>query len=488
MWTKQPRGRAILLILLASSFGEAAEAQLVQPKPITSPVRDAGTFHMASGTWSSPAGGPAVGNAWAIYDNSCEVGYYVGLGLGLATVDSGRVPSTSDGGLTHCYEVSAFRFGYCSYQDPGGANGGLESFVLAWFDCYDACSAAVTTGTASPVQAFLLSNLPGGGTDSTQGCWLITFNLANSTVTFPLAGDGNGNFDNVASTDHFAWWFEPQLFPTGSDAGPIIAGDPLQFLPTSAGQCAGAGSGAEGEGTDHPGWGPSSGAGTGIGELAYLGMGVAPLTACYWFGNYANNTGNPLAAFYHELWGGAGNNCRGCDYIPDPPHGYPYCSGDGTTGTNCPGFTVGAAGAGCPHGAGANGSSGALIVSTGNAQFSNDTYGFYLSNGPSSLGILIQGASPNSYPGGNPNLPDSAGLLCVNPQQRGFVETTPLGADSDEAQIDDFQAQPFGASAQPEGSSTYYQFWFRDGMNPNANPGPNVEFNFSNAVETLWRN
>jgi len=474
-------------VMLASTAAAQQPGNL-QAKPITSPVRDAGTFNMATGQWTR-TGNAAFDASVPVYDNTCEVGFYTGLGLGLATVDSGRIPSLSDNGIVDCYTIDCFQFGYCSFQDPNGANAGQEAFVLAWFNCYDACAAAVTTGTATPVQAFLITNLPGGGTGSTQGCWLITFNLANTTVTFDLDGDGNGNFDNVASTDHFAWWFEPQQTPTGSDAGPIIAGDPLQLLPTSAGQCAGAGTGTEGEGTSHPGYGPSTGAGTGIGQLAYQGLGVAPLSGCFWFGgSYSNGGGNPLAAFYHKLWAGAtGVNCIGCASTSDN-QGTGYCSGDGTSGTSCPGFTVGAAGAGCPHGAGPNGASGSLIVPTGNAQFSNDTYGFYLSQGPSSLGILIQGANPNSYPGGNPNLPDSAGLLCVNPQQRGFVETTPLGAGSDEAQIDDFQGQPFGATAQAAGSTTYNQFWHRDNMNPNANPGPNVEFNFSNGVETNWIN
>jgi|GEM_PF-1173132 len=160
---------------------------------------------------------------------------------------------------------------------------------------------------------------------------------------------------------------------------------------------------------------------------------------------------------------------------------------DGSAG-NCPGGAAGNVGAGCPHGAGPNGAGGCVLTPFGNAQFSNDTYGFTVTSGPSSLGILIQGATALNYPNGNPNVPDSAGLFCLVPQQRGNVEVMDMGVGSDEGVIDDFKLMPFGATAQPMGSTTYNQFWFRDNMNPNANPGPNVEFNFSNGVETNWIN
>jgi len=165
--------------------------------------------------------------------------------------------------------------------------------------------------------------------------------------------------------------------------------------------------------------------------------------------------------------------------------GTPFCFGDSG---NCPGGATGNSDAGCPHGAGPNGAGGCKLAPIGNADFSDDTYGFVVTSGPSSLGILIQGASALNYPNGNPNVPDSAGLFCVNPQQRGNVEVMNQGAGSDEGTIDDFKNQPFGATAQPAGSTTYNQFWFRDNGNSNANPGPNVEFNFSNAVETVWQN
>ncbi len=160
-----------------------------------------------------------------------------------------------------------------------------------------------------------------------------------------------------------------------------------------------------------------------------------------------------------------------------------YCFGDSG---NCPGGAIGAPLAGCPHLAGPNGAQGATLFPQGNSTFGNDTFSLYVSSGPSSLGIVIQGDSPIAYPNGNGSVPASAGLFCVAPQLRGYIEFTNRGAQSDEALIDDFQGQPFSATAQPAGLTTYYQFWFRDVGNPNANPGGGAEFNFSNAVEVFW--
>lgn len=168
-----------------------------------------------------------------------------------------------------------------------------------------------------------------------------------------------------------------------------------------------------------------------------------------------------------------------------------HCLGDGLTfcygdSGNCPGGAIGAPVSGCPHTAGPNGTDGARLIATGNAQFSNDSFGMYVSSGPSSFGILIQGGNAVSFPNGNANVPDSAGLFCVAPQLRGNVEVLNLGSGSDEGAIDDFQNQPFGVTGQAAGSPTYYQFWFRDTGNPNANAGAGAEFNFSNAVQIYW--
>lgn len=475
-----------LVLLSAHTTWAQGGAQRQQPQPITSEVKDAGTYHVATGTWTRNADLVAMTGPSQLYDNTCTVGLFNGLGFGVSSIDSGRIPSSDDGGLADCYEVNCFQIGYCTYEPL------VTSISIAFFDCYAACDDLA----AAPVAAVLaLLNVPGGGFSREQGCWLVTFDMTNTTLTFNIGGNSDGIFENTPSTDHFGWAWEQIIPQTGSPAGPLIAGDPLGQFNMSCGAVDPAGQGGgvwsgfnsagQGAGTDHPGWGFAPGPGTGIGtELDQYAL-DSP-SGCFWFGGYGASL-NPLASFYLKLWGNAGLGCG--SMCGDPPGmSTSYCFGD--TG-NCPGGAVGNAGAGCPHGAGPNGAGGARLTPIGNASFSNDTFGFALNSGPTSLGILIQGPAAVGFPNGNANVPDSAGLFCVAPQQRGGIVFTPndsLNAGDSDANlgITTFQGLPFGATAQPAGSITYNQFWFRDTGNPNANAGPGAEFNFSNAVFTNW--
>ena len=165
---------------------------------------------------------------------------------------------------------------------------------------------------------------------------------------------------------------------------------------------------------------------------------------------------------------------------PTTEPGSGFC--DGSSGS-CPCAAVGAAGQGCPN-TNANGN-GALLVGNGTASLSGDTVGFVISDGsPSKPGILIQGPNALNFPNGNPAVPNASGIFCVNPTLRGGVFFTDANGD---ATVTDFQGMPFGASAQPAGSDTYYQYWFRDPGNTCQNaPGTSAAFNFSNAYSINW--
>jgi|GEM_PF-1106990 len=474
-----PLGPAFLFAAALLAPATTARPQsTLQPKPITTPVRDAGTFNMATGTWTRASQVPALQGAFQLYDNTCQVGYYCPVPWGLDVKDSGRIPTAAQGGLADCYEIQGFQLAYCTYEEE---RIGVD---LHYYTCFESCSDAYGD-LCLPSIAFQLANLPGGASGGGQACWLVAFDLRNTTRTFGLYGDSWGVFDDDPNLDHFSWTFGFATPLSGEDGGPLVAGDPLQQLPTSAGICAGFGGGLEGQGTDHPGWGPSTGPGSGIGQLDRLGISCYGPSGCFWFGGYDTTPAqNPLASLYHKLWGEPGTECLDLCVVCDLSS-TSFCWADQG---NCPGGAVGHICAGCPHQAGPNGTGGARLSGYGSAQFSNDSFGLRLTHGPSSLGIVIQGANAISYPSGNPNLPDSSGLFCVSPQMRGNVEFTDLGPYGDEALIDDFQGMQFSATAEPPGDTTFYQFWFRDNMNPNANPGPNVEFNFSNAVEVAWIN
>jgi hypothetical protein len=165
-----------------------------------------------------------------------------------------------------------------------------------------------------------------------------------------------------------------------------------------------------------------------------------------------------------------------------PNSGSIFCSGN--LG-NCPCGATGLVGHGCPN-TNPNGA-GARLVGTGNAQFSNDTFGLEVTSGAfNKPGIIIKGGSAFNYPSGNNTVPNSSGLFCVAPQQRGDLFFT---SATGTATISAFQLQPFGSSALPAGSTTYYQYWFRDPGNTCQNPpASSAAFNFSNGVEVDWLN
>lgn len=468
----------VALVLLLALPHAGAIAQTLQPRPISRAVKHAGTYHLATGTWSGPQSHPGLAGPAQLYDNTCTVGYYLELPPNVGSVSSGRIPSLDDGGLANCYEINCFQFAYCSYEPN------KTSIDVRFWESLAACD---SQDNSTLVRAFTLLNFPGGTPQGSQGCWMVNVDLTDTTYTFGLGGNVDGVWDNVPSVDHFGWTWTQTTPPVGSNGGPLIAGDPLAQFNSSCGVVNPSGPGGstwtgvtpsgQGAGTDHPGWGFSAGPGTGIGsdldQVAYDGI-----SSCYWFGGYGAAQ-NPMAALYLKLWGQPGDNC-----ISVPPDCSPstrFCFGDAFS---CPGGVPAVfPDRGCPHFAGPGGNEGTGLYGLGNASFFNDTFSLFLENGPSSAGLVIQGDSAIQFPFGNSNLPDSAGILCVAPQQRGFV-IQPGGGSG--PFITDFRSLPFGASAQPVGAATFYQFWFRDPSNPNANPGSGASFNFSNAVSVDW--
>ena len=108
----------------------------------------------------------------------------------------------------------------------------VTNIGVGFYDCYAACSSAALP---APTAAFNLVNVPAGSAVGSIGCWLITFDLANTTLAFNLGGDCNGTYDNLASTDNFGWSWTQSIPTTGSNAGPILAGDPLGIFNASCG-------------------------------------------------------------------------------------------------------------------------------------------------------------------------------------------------------------------------------------------------------------
>jgi hypothetical protein len=452
-------------MVLASTA--TAQLQTAKASPINTQVKDAGVYHVASGTWTRGLSAAALAGPETLYDNTCDVGYYWGMTDGDTMIDSGRVPSLSSPnsasslvGTHDLYEIDCFSIAYCSFEPT------VTSLDVNFIDCYAACD---TTGGLfpTPVATFNLVNVPAGTAGGAQGCWIITLDLSNGGGAFNLAGDCNGTYNNTASTDSFGWSFTQSIPTTGSNTGPIFGGDPANNFPDSSGvACAGLGGGTVGGGTTFPLAGAAPGSGIGaLDQMDILGGPTAP--GCYWFGGYGGLGGNPFSAFYLVLQGAEGFD------VPDNS-GTPACLGDGT-GNACPCANFGAAGAGCAN----SGGTGATLTGSGNASFANDTLVLTVTgvNG-AKPGLIIRG---NNLAGGGGGAPIGAGLICaVGGSQRSAVQVTDASGTTAYTTWDGTNGL---GSVANMGADTHYQFWYRDPMN---SPCAGTDFNFTGAISVTY--
>lgn len=197
--------------------------------------------------------------------------------------------------------------------------------------------------------------------------------------------------------------------------------------------------------------------------LAFLGCKVA-----------IGEEGAYVSASGTNIHGVPGGSVRLYDADPEPDNrGLGFCFGDGS-GNQCP-CGSGARGAGCPN----SESTGAQLLSTGNARFSASTFGLVAEGIPAhKAGLCIKGS--RQLGGGAGNLIGD-GFLCTTPQIRSQV----IVSDEDGvATMDAWRGTPFAAypGAANLGSETNYQWWYRDSANGCTGSG----FNFSNAWAVTW--
>ena len=436
------------LAALVLSLAGPALAQAPVPSPVTVPVKDGGTYHLSTGTWSRGLGTLALAGPEVLYNNTCTNSLWSALPGGEVQLDSGRIPSTSSPnsptslqGLYDQYEVNAFQLSYCSLA------AGPVDFDISFYDCYTACE-----GTAGiipqPLVTFNMVNAPGGAGAGSLGCWLITLDLTNSPGVFQLGGDCNGTYDDVLNLDQFAWSWTTVSASTSGDTGPMIAGDPLGLL--------GTGCGGIGDGTTFVGAGQADG--TGIGALDQFELSGGMITpGCYFYGGYDAQT--PYASFYLSVQG---------DGAPAASAGTGFCFGDGT-GAACSCLGNGGAGEGCANTTG----SGAVLTGSGSASFANDTFQLTVTGAPGNKpGLLLRGSNQSAIPAGD-------GILCTTgASRRSQMQVTSGGMTT----YTDFAGAPFGAVANV-GTGTYFQFWYRDPGNTCTGSG----FNFTGGWAVTYR-
>ncbi len=285
----------------------AAGQQQLQAKKMPTAVKDAGIYHMATGTWTRNSGAKANVGLDIIFRSDVSSGYF-GVGWeGSEGVDEGIVPGTGNPNKTGSagprddYSVDGFDFGYCSLST------GAVVWDWVFYDGYVPCD--IPSAPANCV------NAAGGGSAATPGggfCWLGTFDMTGSEVCFESDGgscapgyDGGG-----LGLDHQGWgatWTTTD----GATTGPFLDGHDLTWTP-------------EGEGTvyftgfTNPCLAPVSSA---LGTEDFFAIHNGALTAgCYWFGGYVNNNGcgaasnGPGAQFHMKYFTDVTSDCdTGCD-------------------------------------------------------------------------------------------------------------------------------------------------------------------------------
>jgi hypothetical protein len=394
--------------VVALSAAAFAQQELRNFERVTGPVKNAGVYHLATGTWTRGAAAQqltAGAGGDVIYSNTTDSGYFAALDPGHVWTASGRLPSLNSPqsvwnasalpvgsqqgsaiGCANSYTIDGFGVAYCTDSAGPGSTLMTVAFYQSW-------NPTCTTPVTAPPQGgpFALA-LPGRGT-AVQLCWAVTIDLAATTSSFSMLADGDGAY--LGNTDDaFAWTFTfPSITSAAALTGPLIAGCPadgtgpnhtglgwMQFpntINTEAGGYDGTrfdtfdsqtptwpANGAVGLPTPgvHPGFGGTAEAGTDpVGDDAFrIEGGAAPAPGCYFFGGPIGSGGafdGPYANYYLDLY--AKVTCA------PPPPGTEYCAGDGLDPLvtfACPCANFGGVGRGC---ASSFNSNGAHITATG---------------------------------------------------------------------------------------------------------------------------
>ncbi len=305
---------ASALILCAT----AAAQQTLQPVRITSPLKDAGIYHLETGTWTR-ANTRASYAPTPIFKADYQSGYYGTGWSGYLGVDEGVIPGTGrpspNTGPLDEYLVDGWQFAYCCSDTA-------LNVEFRWYDAYAPCD-DVSTPTSCLNQTgatFLVTGLPVGG------CWIVTIDIAGSGYEVCFQAEGGGGtcypgYDADLNLDSFGWGAR-YIQPGTAFTGPLLAGyDDTWVTPgretcynITASECT-----------------PEA-----VGLGAQDQFAIDELNGCYWFGGYVAQpvacTGciTPPGQFWLVLYVDSRGDCgSGCDTVLCDD---PYC-GDNNTGS-----------------------------------------------------------------------------------------------------------------------------------------------------------
>ena len=218
----------LALPIAIAVFGSLAAAQDTgRIAPIPTPVRDAGTYHLATGEWTR-VHSYANNSLASIYRNDIPSGYFGLLDEGEVAFEAGRVPGFSnqvgngsgDVGSDDNYLIDGFQFGYCAL------NQAPTSFTISFSEKYSPCGdPAVEFNELASITA---TGLPSGG------CWLVTLDISGTTLAFSLEAEGADGYDGPGQEDADSFGYSLNIDNGQGDgvnqltSGLILAGSSLQ--------------------------------------------------------------------------------------------------------------------------------------------------------------------------------------------------------------------------------------------------------------------
>ncbi len=285
-------------------------------------VKDAGIFHVGTGTWTRGSSAKANLGPDVIFRADVGSGYFGTGWEGQEGIDEGILPGTGNfnqtgnAGPQDSYLINGAEFGYCS----------TSSAPVAWdftfYDSYVPCDLPQTPANCLNTAGSLPTvMLPAGGF-----CWVGTLDLTLGGYEVCTEADGGtcapGYDGGGLGLDHFGWGATFNA-AAGGTTGPFLAGHDVTWTP-------------EGEGTVYePAYsnvcGATAASGLGSEDFFAIDAGGALGAGCYWFGGYNNNNGcgaasnNPPGQFHCVLYTDASAGCQGgstcnivfCDTDPD---------------------------------------------------------------------------------------------------------------------------------------------------------------------------
>jgi hypothetical protein len=308
----------VLSVWAALALCAAASARQnpgLRAAPVTAPIRHAGVYHVATGTWTRHATLANVTGPDTIYNNTCAAVYFMPMSNTESYQHRSRIPSPSGPttpsvyygtsrndeapGCATSYIVDGFQFGYCT--NATGTIGWTDEFASSYTLC--------DSGDMVPDYTIVMTSLPGGRSNGSQNCWIIDIDLSGmSGGGIVLSADGDGTYVGPSTAEQFGFSLT-QNRPLATQTGPVIAGD-YTFTGGNATGLLTPCAGTDGTIWDNPINLSQEGTGMASNDFYRVAATPGPVSfpsgpGCYSFG------GDPHADFWLKLY--ASTTCAGHD-------------------------------------------------------------------------------------------------------------------------------------------------------------------------------